>query len=131
MATVSLLEYDEMSPEAQAVIDEIKSARGLDDVNNFWKALAHDPASLRRIWDGLKQVMGPGAIDPLTKEMIYVAVSAVNNCDYCLHSHTASAKAKGMTEAQHHELLAIVAMAAQTNMLANAMKVPVDDQFRK
>jgi AhpD family alkylhydroperoxidase len=129
MATLPLLEYDEMAPEAQAVIDEIKTARGVDDVNNFWKALAHQPAGLRRIWGGLKQVMGPGELDPLVKEMLYIAVSVANNCDYCVHSHTASARAKGMTPGQYEELLAIVGMASQTNALANALKVPVDEEF--
>jgi len=129
MATVDLIEYEDMAPEARSVIDDIKAARGVDEVNNFWKALADDPVTLDRIWSGLKQVMGPGHLDPLVKEMIYVAVSIANNCDYCLYSHTASAKAKGMTDAQHRELLAVVAMAHQTNALATAMKVPVDDQF--
>ncbi len=129
MATLRPLEKDEMAPEARAVIDEIKAARGVDDVNNFWKALAHQPANLRRIWDGLKQVMSPGELDPVVKEMLYIAVSAANNCDYCVHSHTASARAKGMTPGQYAELLAIVAMASQTNALANALKVPVDEEF--
>ncbi len=130
MSTVSLLSYDEMLPEAQAVIDEIKAARGVDDVNNFWKALAHQPATLRRIWDGLKEVMAPGALDPLVKEMLYIGVSVANNCDYCIHSHTASARSKGMTDDQYAELLAVVAMAAQTNALANGLKVPVDEAFQ-
>ncbi len=129
MATVALLDYDDMAPEAQAVIDDIKAARGVDDVNNFWKALAHQPDNLRRIWEGLKEVMAPGALDPITKEMIYLAVSVTNNCDYCAHSHTASARARGMTDEQYGELLAVVAIAAQTNALANALKVPVDDVF--
>lgn len=129
MATLPLANYNDMAPEAKAVIDEIKAARGVDDVNNFWKALAHQPANLRRIWDGLMQVMGPGELDPLVKEMLYLAVSAANNCDYCVHSHTASARAKGMTPGQYEELLAIVAMASQTNALANALQVPVDHDF--
>ena len=129
MATLPPMDYDDMAPEAKAVIDEIKAARGVDDVNNFWKALAHQPANLRRIWDALKQVMGPGELDPLVKEMLYIAVSAANNCDYCVHSHTASARARGMTPGQYEELLAIVAMASQTNALANALQVPVDDDF--
>jgi AhpD family alkylhydroperoxidase len=129
MATVTLLNYDEASPEAQAVFDEIKAARGVADVNNFWKALAHDPVNLRRIWENLRRLMGPGELDPLVKEMIYIAVSITNNCDYCVHSHTASAFAKGMTPAQYHELLAVVGMAHQTNALSTAMKVPVDPQF--
>ncbi len=129
MATVRLLGYDEASPEARAVFDEIKAARGVDDVNNFWKALAHDPATLRRTWDSLAQVMAPGALDPLTKEMLYVAVSIANGCDYCIHSHTAAARAKGMSEAQYQELLAVVGMACQTNALVSAMDVPVDSAF--
>ena len=129
MATVQLLEYDDMSPEARSVIDDIKSTRQVDDVNNFWKALANDPATLGRIWEGLKTVMGPGHLDPVVKEMIYVAVSAANGCDYCLHSHTASARAKGMTTEQLGELLAVVGMAHQTNALATSMAVPVDRQF--
>ena len=129
MATVKLIEYDDASPEAQKVFDEIKQARNIDDVNNFWKALANHPDSLRRTWDNLRAIMQPGALDPLTKEMLYIAVSIANNCDYCIHSHTASAKAKGMTEAQYAELLAVVGMAHQTNAQATALKVPVDEQF--
>ncbi|MDH3300105.1 MAG: carboxymuconolactone decarboxylase family protein [Acidimicrobiia bacterium] len=129
MATVPLLDYDDMAPEARAVIDDIKAARGVDDVNNFWKALAHQPDNLRRIWEGLQEVMAPGALDTVTKEMLYLAVSVANNCEYCAHSHTASARAKGMTDEQYGELLAIVAMASQTNALANALRVPVDDGF--
>lgn len=129
MATVQLVNYEDAAPEAQAVFDEIKQARQIDDVNNFWKALANHPASLRRTWDNLRAVMQPGALDPLTKEMLYIAVSIANNCDYCIHSHTASAKAKGMTEAQYEELLAVVGMAHQTNAQATALKVPIDTQF--
>ena len=129
MATVRLLEFEEAAPEAQAVFDEIKQARQVEDVNNFWKALANHPTSLRRTWDNLRAVMQPGALDSLTKEMLYLAVSIANNCDYCIHSHTASAKAKGMSEAQYEELLAVVAMAHQTNAQANALNVPVDPQF--
>lgn len=129
MATVSLIEYEDAPAEAQAVFDEIKQARGIEDVNNFWKALANHPTSLRRTWDNLRAVMQPGALDPLTKEMLYIAVSIANNCDYCIHSHTGSAKAKGMTDAQYEELLAVVAMAHQTNAQATALKVPVDPQF--
>ena len=129
MATVSLIEYEEAPAEVRAVFDEIKQARQVDDVNNFWKALANQPAALRRTWDNLRAVMQPGALDPLTKEMLYLAVSITNNCDYCIHSHTASAAARGMTAAQYEELLAVVAMAHQTNAQATALKVPVDDQF--
>ncbi len=129
MATVTLLSDEELSPEAQAVFDDIRAVRGSDFVNNFWRALAHDPALLKATWERLKEVMAPGALDPLVKEMLYVAVSVTNSCDYCIHSHTAAARAKGMTEAQYHELLAVIGMAAQTNQLVTAMKVPVDGAF--
>ncbi len=129
MATVSLLNYDEAPEEVRKVFDEIKTARDIPDVNNFWKALAHDPVTLRRVWNSLSQVMKPGALDPLTKKMLYIAVSIANNCEYCIHSHTAAARAKGMTEAQYAELLAVVGMASQTNALVTGMKVPVDEDF--
>lgn len=129
MATVTLIHYEDASPEVRAVYDDIKRTRNVPDVNNFWKALAHSPETLRRTWETLKTVMAPGALDPLTKEMIYIAVSVANNCDYCVHSHTASARAKGMTEAQYAELLAVIGMASQTNALATALKVPIDPQF--
>ncbi|MDE0279654.1 MAG: carboxymuconolactone decarboxylase family protein [Gammaproteobacteria bacterium] len=129
MVTVSLLNYDEAPEEVQKVFDEIKAARDIPDVNNFWKALAHDPVTLRRVWNSLSQVMKPGALDPLTKEMLYIAVSIANNCEYCIHSHTAAARAKGMTETQYAELLAVVSMASQTNALVTGMKVPVDEDF--
>lgn len=124
-----LIEYADASPEVRAVYDEIKTLRGVTDVNNFWKALAVHPPTLARTWDSLKQVMAPGALDPLVKEMLYVAVSAAAGCNYCVASHTASAKAKGMTDAMHGELLAVIAMAAETNRLAEALRVPVDPQF--
>lgn len=130
MATLSLLNDDEMSPEARAVLDDIRATRGSDFINNFWRALAHDPALLRATWQRLKAVMGAGALDPLTKELIYIAVSVANGCDYCAHSHTAAARARGMTPAQHGELLAVIGMAAQTNALATALQVPVDEAFR-
>jgi AhpD family alkylhydroperoxidase len=129
MATVSLIEYENASDEVKAVFDDIKRTRNVKDVNNFWKALANHPATLKRTWESLREVMQPGALDPLTKEMLYVAVSVANNCDYCIHSHTASAFAKGMTQAQYQELLAVVGMASETNALSTAMKVPVDSQF--
>ncbi|MCA8932937.1 MAG: carboxymuconolactone decarboxylase family protein [Rhodospirillaceae bacterium] len=129
MATVPLLDYEAASPEAQAVFDDIKATRNVPDVNNFWKALAHDPATLKRVWEGLKQIMAPGALDPLTKEMIYIAISASNGCSYCAHSHTASARNRGMTPEMYAELLAVVGMANQTNALVNAMQVPVDPAF--
>lgn len=127
---VPLIEYEQASAEVRAVYDDIMAVRGIDWINNFWKAIAHDPALLKRTWEGLKQVMGPGALDPLTKEMIYVAVSATNGCEYCTYSHTASARAKGMSDAQLMELLAVVGMANETNRLANGLRPPVDDQFK-
>ena len=124
-----LIEYADAPPEVRAVYDDIKALRGVPDVNNFWKALAIHPPTLARTWDSLKQVMAPGALDPLMKEMLYVAVSAAAGCNYCVASHTASAKARGMTDAMHGELLAVIAMAAETNRLAEALRVPVDAQF--
>mgnify|MGYP001342260441 CR=1 FL=1 len=129
MGTVPLLSDDDLSPEARAVFDEIRAARQTDYVNNFWRALAHDPALLRATWDRLKVVMAPGALDPLVKEMLYVAVSAANGCSYCVHSHTASARAKGMSDEMYGELLAVVGMAAQTNAVVTALQVEVDDAF--
>ena len=130
MGTVPLLSDDEVSPEALAVFNEIREVRQTDFINNFWRALAHDPAQLRATWDRLKVVMSPGALDPLVKEMIYVAVSTANSCTYCVHSHTAAAKAKGMTDEMYHELLAVVGMAAQTNAVVTALQVPVDEAFK-
>ena len=125
-----LVECAEAAPEVRAVFDEIKAARGVADVNNFWKALAVDPATLRRTWDSLRVVMAPGgALDPLVKEMLYLAASMAAGCTYCIASHTAAAQAKGMTEAQFGELLAVVGMAAETNRLAEALRVPVDPAF--
>ncbi len=125
-----LIEYAEAGPEVRAVFDEIKAARGVPDVNNFWKALAVDPATLRRTWDSLRQVMAPGgALDPLVKEMLYLAASMAAGCTYCIASHTAAARARGMTEVQFGELLAVVGMAAETNRLAEALRVPVDEAF--
>ena len=131
MATLPLIQYDEASAQVKAVFDEIKQARQIDDVNNFWKVLANHPDTLKRTWETLSQVMQPGALDSLTKELIYIAVSITNNCDYCIHSHTASAFAKGMTEEQYQELLAVIGMAHQTNALATGMKVPIDPQYLK
>lgn len=130
MATVALVEYADAPPEVRAVYDDIMTTRGTDWVNNFWKALAHHPPTLRRTWESVKEVMAPGALDPLTKELVYLAVSATNGCEYCTYSHTAGARRAGMTEAMLGELLAVVAMANETNALANAYKVPVDDRFR-
>ena len=131
MATVTLIEYEEASPEVKAVFDDIRAVRKTNYINNFWKALAHHPDTLKRLWSSIKEVMGPGEIDSQTKEMLYIAVSIANSCDYCIHSHTASAFAKGMTEQQYQELMAIVAMAHQTNALATGMKVPVDEQYQR
>lgn len=125
-----LIEYAEAPPEVQAVFDEIKAARGVADVNNFWKALAVHPPTLARVWANLREVMAPGALDPLTKEMLYLAVSAAAGCQYCVASHTAAARARGMDDAMHGELLAVIAMAAETNRLAEALRVPVDPQFQ-
>lgn len=130
MAVLPLLTDDAAGAEARAVFDDIRTKRQTDYVNNFWRALAHDPTQLKAVWERLQAVMAPGALDPLVKELIYIAVSVTNNCSYCVHSHTASAKAKGMTEAQHAELLAVIAMAAQTNALATALQVEVDERFR-
>ena len=129
MATFGLIEYHDASPEVRAVYDDIMATRKTDWVNNFWKALASHPPTMRRIWENVKQVMAPGALDPLTKEMIYVAVSVTNNCGYCIHSHTAAARAKGMTDAQLAELLAVVGLANETNRLANGYRMPVDPQY--
>lgn len=130
MATVSLLSDQEVSADALAVFEDIRATRGTDFINNFWRALAHDPALLKATWDRLKVTMGPGDLDPLVKEMIYVAVSTANGCSYCVHSHTAAAKAKGMTDAQHGELMAVIGMAAQTNAVVTALQVPVDEDFK-
>ncbi|MEM9032624.1 MAG: carboxymuconolactone decarboxylase family protein [Pseudomonadota bacterium] len=130
MATVTLLTDAELSAEAAEVFAEIRAARGTDYVNDFWRALAHDPGLLRATWDRLKVVMGPGELDPLVKEMVYVAVSVANGCDYCVHSHTAAAKAKGMTEGQHGELLSVIGMACQTNGLVTALGIEPDAVFR-
>jgi AhpD family alkylhydroperoxidase len=130
MATTRLISYEEASPEVRQVFDDIRRTRRTDFINNMWLALANDPELLRRTWAEVKAIMGQeSAIDPLTKEMIYIAVSATNGCGYCVHSHTAAARAKGMTERQHGELLAIIALAAKTNQLANALAVPVDAAF--
>ena len=126
---VPLVEYQDAAPAVRAVYDDIMKTRGTDWINNFWKVLAHDPALLRRTWEDIKQVMGPGALDPLTKELIYIAVSATNGCEYCTYSHTASARAKGMSEAQLMELMAVVDMANETNRMANGLRPPVDPQF--
>ncbi len=130
MGTVPLLADEEAAPEARAVFDDIRAKRGTDYVNNFWRALAHDPAALTEVWASVGRVMGPGALDPLVKELVYVAVSTANGCAYCVHSHTAAARAKGMTPAMHAELLQVVGMAMRTNALATALGVEVDERFR-
>lgn len=130
MATLGLVEYAEASPEVRAVYDEIMTVRKTDWINNFWKALAHDPMTLRRTWEGIKQIMGPGALDPLTKEMIYVAVSTTNQCGYCIASHTAAARKAGMTDAMFAELMAVVGMANETNRLVSGYQVEIDDRFK-
>jgi AhpD family alkylhydroperoxidase len=124
-----LIEEADASPEVKAVYEDIKATRKTDWVNNFWKAMARHPATLKRMWDNIKQVMAPGAIDPLTKEMIYIAVSITNNCRYCIASHSAAARAKGMTDAQFAELLAVIGLANETNRLVHGYDVPVDPQF--
>ena len=131
MSTVKLVEYDEATTEVTAVYDDIRRARQTDYINNFWKALANHPATLKRVWSGAKEVMAPGEIDALTKEMIYIAVSTANACEYCVHSHTSAAFGKGMSEAQYGELLAVIALAQQNNGLASGMQVPVDEVFLK
>lgn len=129
MGTVALLTDEEVSAEALAVFNDIRAVRGTDYVNNFWRALAHDPALLKATWERLKVVMAPGALDPLVKEMLYVAVSTANGCSYCVHSHTAGAKARGMTDEMYGELLAVVGMAMQTNGIVTGLQVPVDEVF--
>jgi AhpD family alkylhydroperoxidase len=129
MATLGLVEYEEASAEVRAVYDDIMTTRGTDWINNFWKALAHDPVTLRRTWESIKQVMAPGALDPLVKEMIYVAVSASNQCGYCIASHTAGARKGGMTDEMFAELMAVVGMANETNRLASGYQVEIDQQF--
>ena len=130
MSTLPLLSDEAASAEARAVFDDIREKRQTDYVNNFWRALANDPPQLAQVWERLQQVMAPGALDPLVKELIYVAVSVTNGCEYCTHSHTAAAKAKGMTPEMYGELLAVIGMAAQTNALATALQVPTDERFK-
>ncbi len=130
MALVPLVEYEAAQADVRAVYDDIMATRGTDWINNFWKALANDPATLKRVWASVKQVMAPGALDALTKEMVYVAVSVTNNCEYCIMSHTAGARAKGLTPAMYHELMAVVALANETNRLANGYRIDVDERFK-
>ena len=125
-----MIEYADASAEVREVYDDILTTRKTDYINNFWKALAHDPATLRRTWESVKQIMAPGALDPLTKEMVYLAVSASNQCGYCIASHTAAARKAGMTDAQFAELMAVVGMANESNRLASGYQVEIDDRFR-
>jgi len=130
MASVKLIEYAEATTEVRAVYDDILATRKIDYVNNFWKALASHPPTLRRTWETLKSVMAPGALDPLTKEMVYLAVSTTNGCDYCIASHTVSARRQGMTDEMLGELMAVVGMANETNRLANGYQVEIDEVYR-
>ena len=130
MALVTLIEYADAPAEVRAVYDDIMRTRGVDWINNFWKALANDPRELERVWRNVKQVMAPGALDPLVKEMVYVAVSATNGCEYCTYSHTAAARKKGMSDAMFMELMAVVGLANETNRLANGLRMPVDARFK-
>ncbi|MGH9435888.1 MAG: carboxymuconolactone decarboxylase family protein [Terriglobia bacterium] len=130
MATLGLIEYDDAVPEVRAIYDDIMATRKTDWVNNFWKALAHDPVTLRRTWESIKQIMAPGALDNLTKQMIYLAVSVTNQCPYCIASHTAAARKAGMTSAQLAELMAVIGMANETNRMASGYQVEIDEVFR-
>jgi AhpD family alkylhydroperoxidase len=130
MGTVPLLDDEAAGAKARAVFDDIRAKRNTDYVNNFWRALAADPDLLRQTWERVQSVMAPGALDPLVKELVYIAVSTANGCGYCVHSHTAAARAKGMTPEQHAELLQVIALASQTNALANALQVEVDERFK-
>jgi len=125
-----MVEYEDATPEVRAVYDDIMTTRKTDWINNFWKVLANDPPTLRRTWQSIKEIMAPGALDPLTKEMIYVAVSASNQCPYCIASHTAAARKAGMTDSMFAELMAVVGMANETNRLASGYRVEIDERFR-
>src|SRR3974390_1419548 len=129
MAKPGLIEYADSSPEVRAVYDDIMATRKTDWINNFWKALANDPATLKRTWESIKQIMAPGALDPLTKELIYVAVSTTNQCPYCIASHTASARKAGMTDAMFKELMALVGRGNETNKAVSGYRVEIDEQF--
>src|SRR5450755_4809888 len=130
MATLGLIEYEVAGPEVRAVYDDIMITRGTDWINNFWKALAHDPVTLRRTWLAIKEIMADGALSPLTKEMVYLAVSATNQCGYCIASHTAAARKAGMTDAMFSELMAVVGMANESNRLAGGYQVEIDERFK-
>ena len=131
MSTLGFIEYKDASPEVRAVYDDIMATCKTDWINNFWKAIAHDPTTLKRTWESIKQIMAPGALDPLTKEMIYIAVSVTNQCGYCIASHTVSAQKKGMSDAMFKELMAFVGMPNETNKLVTGYQVEIDEQFRK
>ena len=130
MALLPPLEDSALGPDARAVFDDIRASRKTDYVNDFWRVLANDPPTLARVWHAAKAVMAPGALDPLVKELVYIAVSVTNNCEYCIHSHTAAARSKGMSEAQFRELMAVVALANETNRLANGYRIDVDERYR-
>ena len=130
MATLGLVEYADATPEVRAIYDDIMATRKTDWINNFWKALGNDPKTLRRTWESIKEIMAPGALDPLTKEMIYLAVSTTNQCGYCIASHTAGAQKAGMTDEMFAELMAVTGMANETNRLASGYQVEIDDQFK-
>ena len=130
MAAPKLIEYQDAGPEVRAVYDDIRATRKTDWINNFWKALANDPATLKRTWESIKQIMAPGALDPLTKEMLYIAASVTSQCSYCIVFHTVSARNKGMTDAMFYELMAVVGMANETNRLAAGYQVEIDEQFK-
>jgi AhpD family alkylhydroperoxidase len=130
MAGARLIEYAEADPEVRAVFDDIKQTRNIPDVNNFWKVIANHPPTLKRTWEDLKAIMGPGALDPLVKEMLYLAVSVAHGCEYCIASHTAAARKRGMTDEMLGELLAVVGMASETNRLVTGWRVPLDEAFR-
>jgi AhpD family alkylhydroperoxidase len=130
MATLGLIEYENANAEVRAIYDDIMATRKTDWINNFWKALAHDRATLRRTWHSIKEIMAPGALDAVTKEMVYLAVSATNQCGYCIASHTAAVRKAGMTDAMLAELMAVVGMANETNRLASGYQVEIDDRFK-
>ena len=130
MAFQRLIEYEEAGPNVRAVYDDIRATRKTDYINNFWKVLANDPATLKRTWESIKQIMAPGALDALTKELIYIAVSVTNQCPYCIASHTSAAEGKGMTGEMFHELMAVVGMANETNRLVAGYQVEIDERFK-
>jgi AhpD family alkylhydroperoxidase len=130
MATLGFIEYADASPQVRAVYDDIMATRQTDTINNFWKAIAHDPATLKRTWESVKQIMAPGALDALTKEMVYLAISSSNGCGYCIASHTVAARKAGMTDAQFAELMAVVGMANETNRLVSGYQVEIDERFK-